>query len=74
MFAPTADRRGDLAQALDRAAVEDLAAMLACGGADIDDPVGAANDIHLVLDDEEARGLVAKELAFEPELAQAARC
>ena len=46
-------RQPDLGQTLDRAAVEDFAAVLSCGGPDVDDPVGAANNIHLVLDDEQ---------------------
>ena len=36
-----------------RAAVEDLAAVLAGGRADVDDPVGVADHVELVLDDEE---------------------
>ena len=36
-----------------RAAVENLAAVLAGGRADVDDPVGVPDDVELVLDDEE---------------------
>ena len=41
------------ARARGRAAVEDLASELARGGAHVDDPVGGANDVEIVLDDEE---------------------
>ena len=52
-------RFGDLLEAGDGPRVEHLPAALACGGADVHDPVGAAHDVHVVLDDEErvARGL-----------------
>src|SRR5688572_7390402 len=40
-------------QAVGRTAVEDLATVLAGRGTDIDNPVGAADDIELVLDDEQ---------------------
>jgi hypothetical protein len=52
-------------EALGRSAVEHLAAVLAGGGTDVDDPVRAADHLDLVLDDEErvARGLEARERA-----------
>ena len=43
----------DLAEAFGRPAVEDLAALFARAGTDVDDPVGAAHDVELVLHDEE---------------------
>lgn len=43
----------DRFQPVNRAAVEDFAAMLARVRPDIDDPVGTAHDVQLVLDDEE---------------------
>ena len=42
----------DVAEPGGRTAVEDLAAVFAGSGADVDDPVGAADDIELMLDDE----------------------
>ena len=48
-----------LAQTLGRAAVEHLPALLPGGGSDVHDPVGVADDVELVFDDEArvARGL-----------------
>ncbi len=45
-------RRGNVVKARGRTAVEDLAAAFAGAGANIDDPVGAADDVDFVLDDE----------------------
>ena len=36
-----------------RAAVHDLAAVLSCGGADVDDPVGVGDGVEVVLDDDQ---------------------
>ena len=46
-------RELDAAQACGRTGVENLSALLTGAGTDVDDPVGAADDIELVLDDEE---------------------
>ena len=43
----------DLLKPLRRAAVEDLTSLLARGWAHVDDPVGVANHVELVLHDEE---------------------
>ena len=40
-------------QTLGRAAVENLAALFAGGGSDVDDPVGVAHDVEFVLDHEQ---------------------
>ena len=46
-------RVGVLVEVLDRAAVDDLAAVLAGAGADVDDPVGGADGVLVVLDDDQ---------------------
>ena len=43
----------DVAQPVDRSAVEHPAAALAGARADLDDPVGAPDDVHVVLDHEQ---------------------
>ena len=50
---PAGDRLLDVAQTRHGPAVEDLAAELARAGADVDDPVGAAHHVHVVLDHEQ---------------------
>ena len=42
-----------LVEVLDRAAVDDLATVLAGAGADVDDPVGGADGVLVVLDDDQ---------------------
>ena len=49
--------RGDL---LGRARGDDLAAALAALGAQVDDPVGARDDVEVVLDDDDRVALVAQ--------------
>jgi len=51
---PAGDRRLDIGEALDGAAVEHLASPGAGARPDVDDPVGATDDLHVVLDDEHA--------------------
>ena len=43
----------DLFEPADRSAVQDAATALAGARADVDDPVGAAHDVHVVLDHEQ---------------------
>ncbi len=47
------DRRLDVGQTRHRPAVEHLPAELAGPGSDVDDPVGAAHHVHVVLDHEQ---------------------
>ena len=54
------DRLLDLGDALHRAAVDDLAAVLAGARADVDDPVGFADGLLVVLDDEHGVAEVAQ--------------
>ena len=46
-------RRFDLLEPGGRAAVEDVAAMLARGRPDVDDPIGMADHVEIVFDDEQ---------------------
>ena len=50
---PAGDRLLDVGQTRHRPAVEHLPAEFACAGADVDDPVGAAHHVHVVLDHEQ---------------------
>ena len=50
---PAGDRLVDILQPSNRPAIEDLPTELARAWADVDDPVGAANHIHVVLDHEQ---------------------
>ena len=54
------ERVGVLEQALDRAGVHDVAAVLAGAGADVDDPVGRGDGVLVVLDDDERVAEVAQ--------------
>ena len=47
------DRGLDVLEPVDRARVEHVAALLARARADVDDPVGSADDVEVVLDDEQ---------------------
>src|SRR4051794_33685400 len=46
-------RSGNAPQPVDGAAIEDATSALPRAGPDVDDPVGASYDVHVVLDDEQ---------------------